>query len=330
MPTPGDPPPRPSRLERPLRSARRSIDLWEPVAKPEGPTDWFDASAGMPPFDPGLADFSPANAWWLASLCRLAYTPDEKESRRPWHRDKPPRLEFLEGRTPFRESLNVHKTGNHAAIYQLADGPGAVVCFRGTNKLRQWIMNLTALPVPWRGDDRGVLVHQGFRLLFNRVWSLIEPCLIGIDGPVVLTGHSLGAAFATLAAAALPEPPAALVTFGSPRVGNAAFVDRLAQRAFPHHRVVNQHDIVTQLPQREPRLGGRDYRHGARPIILGKEPGSIFFGEVPDDHLDPLWRPDQPLSWFAQTLGGPEPPEGVLAHLPTAYEAKLLALARGI
>src|SRR5262249_58747833 len=65
---------------------------------------------------------------------------------------------------------------------------------------------------------------------------------------VFFTGHSLGAALATLAAHRYPHT-AGVYTFGSPRVGNHAFVAsfnaRMAQRSF---RYVNDHDIVAQVP----------------------------------------------------------------------------------
>lgn len=307
----------------------RTIDLWEPVARPEGPADWFAEAGNMPAFDPADPKFSLANAWWLASLCRIAYTPDRKESARRWHRDKPARRDFLENRTPFREVLNVHKTASHAALYRLDGIDGAVLCFRGTNKLRQWILNLTALPAPWSrcgGQAPAIFVHHGFQLLFNRLWPMIEPSLAEIEGPLVLTGHSLGAVFATLAVAALPEKSAAsLVTFGSPRVGNAAFADRLNACGTPHHRVVNCHDVVTRLPLQEPFLKERDYRHTARPIILGSEGGSVYFGALPGTECDPGWMPDRPLTSLARGFKAPEPPEGILAHLPIAYEKKLAA-----
>ena len=46
---------------------------------------------------------------------------------------------------------------------------------------------------------------------------------------LILAGHSLGAALATLAATVFP--PALLVTLGSPRVGDAEFVAALAEVA---------------------------------------------------------------------------------------------------
>jgi hypothetical protein len=63
-----------------------------------------------------------------------------------------------------------------------------------------------------------------------------------------VTGHSLGAAVATVAADALPAT-GGVYTFGSPRVGDgdfaAAFNRRFADRSF---RYVDDHDAVTRVP----------------------------------------------------------------------------------
>jgi hypothetical protein len=310
-----------------IDETRELFDRWEPVLKPEGPALWFEGGEEMPPFDPSLTAFSPANAWWLSELCSIAYTPDIKEADRRWNRDKPSRYDFLNDRTPFREVLNIHKTGNHVSLYKVEESKGTVLCFRGTNKLRQWIMNLTALPVSWplADDDGATCVHHGFQILFNRVWPLIEPSLVECEGPLVFTGHSLGAAFATLAAAVSPVTPTSLVSFGSPRVGNQVLVDRL--RELPVHRIVNHHDIVTLLPQREPRFGRRDFRHVGDLHYLGKNLGDFFTQPGPEASDDPNWKPPEPIDFLKSSLGSPEPPECVLDHAPMAYSAKLRALA---
>lgn len=65
-----------------------------------------------------------------------------------------------------------------------------------------------------------------------------------LDGPLVLTGHSLGGALATLAASVLR--PDLLVTLGSPRVGDAAFAATLDGIRIV--RLKHCADLVTTVP----------------------------------------------------------------------------------
>lgn len=66
---------------------------------------------------------------------------------------------------------------------------------------------------------------------------------------VVATGHSLGAAIATLAAADLRSQgiPVTLYTYGSPMVGNDAFATSVSKSG-PTYRVTHAKDIVPMLP----------------------------------------------------------------------------------
>jgi hypothetical protein len=75
---------------------------------------------------------------------------------------------------------------------------------------------------------------------------------------LVLTGHSLGAAVATIAAAYLRENgyPCDLYTYGSPRVGNGIFADFVSGQAGVTARITHYNDVVPRLP---PLLTG--YRH---------------------------------------------------------------------
>ena len=74
------------------------------------------------------------------------------------------------------------------------------------------------------------------------------------DYELWVTGHSLGAAMACIAAATIssykyvPQDKIKLITYGEPRVGNAAYVtvtDKLLPYVF---RVVHAHDMVPHLP----------------------------------------------------------------------------------
>jgi len=292
---------------------------WKAIAYPQGEPPWFLNGDRLPAFDPSLDRYSTANAWWLLELCRLVYTPDHKEATRAWSRfDREPHLEH----TPFREVHSVHKTGTHAAIYRFegsgADGEATILCFRGTTKFRQWVMNLSTLPVSWSGDGdedndgepvdkhERPYVHHGFKILFDRIWPKLEPLLHDQPGPLFIAGHSLGGALALMSAAL--HPPKALYTFGSPRVGNPAFCDQLGDLV--HHRVVNHHDIVTLLPHAVENFAPYDFRHHGELVHLR------------DDELD--WRPTRPLTFLTQNVKSAHPPEGIVDHTPTAYERALV------
>lgn len=98
-------------------------------------------------------------------------------------------------------------------------------------------------------------VHNGFKSALDAVWPQISSKL-GPPGDqrkdIWLTGHSLGAALAQLAALRLTKSGYRVhrvYTFGMPRIGDKEFVadyDRqLGAQSFPH---VNAQDVVTRVP----------------------------------------------------------------------------------
>jgi triacylglycerol lipase len=67
------------------------------------------------------------------------------------------------------------------------------------------------------------------------------------DKPLLITGHSLGGALATIATKRLKHKAgiAACYTFGSPRVGDEEWIANIKT---PIYRLVNAADCVTMLP----------------------------------------------------------------------------------
>jgi hypothetical protein len=101
-------------------------------------------------------------------------------------------------------------------------------------------------------DEKGS-IHGGFLKAFDSSkaqWdSDIQARVKGNGKPIIICGHSLGAALATLAAAyLLTDFPGRirLYTFGSPLVGNQEFVDSM--KGVAHQRHVDCCDIVTRIP----------------------------------------------------------------------------------
>lgn len=119
----------------------------------------------------------------------------------------------------------------------------SVVVFRGTEAddptdlatdAQTWL-------IEWESGGR---VHRGFAHALLDTWSLIQALLESVEQTLVFTGHSLGAALATLAAS--QHRPTRVYTFGSPRVGDAAFTTSLA--GVDVQRYMDCCDIVCRVP----------------------------------------------------------------------------------
>ena len=270
---------------------------WHDLLKPGDATDFFARRAFLP-FEPATSLYSERNALWLAELSRIAYRHDVEEDNPP---PQPSRSSFL-ARAGFRQRrfFMSRETGTQALLLE-ADGPPgfAVLVFRGTEQspkdfITDLELELRSLP------DSSVAVHEGFRKALDSVWDGIAAELASLTCPVFYTGHSLGGALATLAAAR--QPPRAAYTFGSPRVGNRAFAASLGHVAL--HRVVDDQDAVCLLfPDA---LG---YCHVGELHTLVEPHGTLFDGD--------LSRPGQLLA----------PPKRLADHAPVNYVDRIPAPA---
>ena len=128
------------------------------------------------------------------------------------------------------------------------DIPCQILVFRGTSSLENWKLNAKALHIEhaYHGS-----VHRGFYKAFMSLGAQIlnRMEIRNAELPILITGHSLGGAMATLAMAELLNaniPVACCYTFGSPKVGDNHFADQfLGQNLF---RVINRNDVVSRLP----------------------------------------------------------------------------------
>ncbi len=126
----------------------------------------------------------------------------------------------------------------------------AVVCFRGTKQIKDWMTNLDIKPVPIKDPGTGAIIgnmHKGFHDAYMSVHDDISERLKGYeDLPLYITGHSLGGALAVVATwYQSSERLAACYTFGAPRVGDQNLIDRFKT---PIYRIVNGPDPVTLVP----------------------------------------------------------------------------------
>ena len=151
--------------------------------------------------------------------------------------------------------------------------PGfAFLAVEGTKEKTDWITNLKFL---FKNKGR----HRGFKSNAERTLTDFY-CAGGSlpeDRKLVLTGHSLGGATATMLAERLRErfPGLYLVTFGSPRPGNRSFRTRMAD--VEHYRYVHGNDVVPRTP---PWLNG--YVHTHTEIYLEDEDDT--FADGVNDH----------------------------------------------
>ena len=136
--------------------------------------------------------------------------------------------------------------------YRRADsGMGmAVVCFRGTKQIRDWLTNVDMSPKPILDRKTGAVIgnmHEGFHDAYMSVHEAISERLENLeDLPLYITGHSLGGALAVVATwFQSSDRLAACYTFGAPRVGDQGLIDRFKT---PIYRVVNGPDPVTMVP----------------------------------------------------------------------------------
>jgi alpha/beta superfamily hydrolase len=216
---------------------------WKELLHPGDAKDFF-ARRPFPPFNPNTRSYSRANARWLSELSRLAYRLDVEETDTP---QQPTQSLLLErAGCTRRQFFFSRKTDTQAMLLEFGTTvPFAVLVFRGTEQnIKDFVTDLTLGRL--RHEDGKIDTHAGFTRALDSVWEEIERALKHIQIPVFFTGHSLGAALATLAAARIT--PTSLYTFGSPRVGDDEFVAMLKHMSPSIHRVVHGEDIVATVP----------------------------------------------------------------------------------
>jgi hypothetical protein len=223
-----------------LRKKEVPVFTWANLAPPYLEHAYFEGH-DIRPFQADAASFNLSNAWWLADASTLAYA--DEAFAADWFK-----------RAGLHEIRFFDKGSTQCFV--ASNREFAVVAFRGSEVWKR--KGKTGIRVGaadfmtnadfWLTDwPRGGKVHRGFKNALDEIWEELFAYLTELerDGRKIwMTGHSLGAALATLAADRYGEVQG-VYTFGSPRVGNLRFKASYSNRAY---RLVNGNDIVAQIP----------------------------------------------------------------------------------
>jgi len=248
-----------------------------------------------------------------AEMSRLAYLRQESNFAfdQVGVRDVLRRIEFSDCEF-FESKGKPDEEGIHCFLAQHLDSPKderlAVLAFRGTDKddPSDVAYDENFKLEPWQ---KGGKVHSGFAHAFAEIWKDLDPPLRRVDCKILFTGHSLGAAVATLAASL--RRPNTLYTFGSPRVGNSDFI--AACRDVNSQRYVDCCDIVTRIPLRE--MG---YEHVGKAYYIDRKRRVTFDRNALWTGLDRIWAAKEYLLKYAWKLGNLAARE-LADHAPINY-----------
>ncbi|MEM7553726.1 MAG: hypothetical protein AAF378_06440 [Cyanobacteria bacterium P01_A01_bin.84] len=285
------------------------------------------------PFDYKTNQFQLVNAWWLAETALLSY--EEPEFAIKYFQDV-----GLHAKLFSKDNVQCYVAHNDKFVF---------VVFRGTQVYKP------GLKIPqkdiwkefWQDiccdiklclvdfNDEGC-VHQGFLQDLNKIWfDSIEPYLKCLsqesrERTFWFTGHSLGAALATLAAYRYSNFNG-LYTFGSPLVGDVIFQGNFRKKGFDEktYRFVNNNDIVTRIPSIAPHIsplrGIRSYCHVGQLKYIDYR-GNIADNAVFIDRLADTFRGS--IAHLLNTVNDLEkgliiPIDHIADHAPMYYVIKI-------
>jgi hypothetical protein len=172
--------------------------------------------------------------------------------------------DFCVGDTQGFKTLHVSydkPTDSVAVVGYHPDREEIVISFRGTEPLsiKNWIDDVEFIKTPLNYANTGdANVHEGFLNAYNAHSQDLVASVLGLieehpDYEVVVTGHSFGGAMGAICAMDLAYnhniDGVYVITFGSPRVGDAAFSSAFNDAFYGRSwRMTHSHDIVPHLP----------------------------------------------------------------------------------
>ena len=265
-----------------------------------------------PAFDLSKADF--LRAAWMADAAMLAYGRRGKRKM-----DQAEVKAIFAGASLEPEFIGDWFSAGASGTqgYFASNDRFGLLAFRGTEKddPDDILTDLKALLIKnpkqdaWVPGSSEVLVHSGFHEGLERVWKGVSDPVASYrsshpGAPLFITGHSLGAALATIALDRINEGPVCLYTYGCPRVGNPAFCARLKNRE--GYRMVDGNDLVTHVPPESPL-----YTHPSHRVTqVGSQPSNS-----PELGLALKTLAESALAFIRQA----PPPDALSDHSPIRY-----------
>jgi len=288
------------------------------------------------------APFDPARAAWAADAAMLAYG---HFGAMPMTEEEAHSILANAGFTQHELIGNWTPNGKGTQAFFASNNDFAILSFRGTERgdLGDLIWDLEPLTVaePPAANGRGAfrmvarvaafleqrlmsecVAHEGFQRALEAVWPQTEKLINEYRAAhpaaeICFTGHSLGAALATLAVSRFTGKSASLYTIGCPRVGNTVFCNRVRERAdLGAFRFVNENDLVTHVPIEAP------FYHHAPQLAFHLLPGGTMvpfeYGAVADwGDLNKVARGLRDHWRFLELEA--EPPGPLVDHSPARY-----------
>jgi hypothetical protein len=161
---------------------------------------------------------------------------------------------------PDRPEFEGYKTIGILAVNE-ADPSDVYLAVRGTENIWEWLQDFNFLQRPFPNVSGAGLTEDGFTDMYlsfsltpaTGAGSFVKNVvnLLPSNAMVTVTGHSLGAALATLLALDLSvnsSLPVGLYTLASPRVGDLTF-SHLFNHVVPNaYRIDNRFDVVPKTP----------------------------------------------------------------------------------
>ena len=200
---------------------------------------YFEGSKDHP-FEVDADAFSLVNAWWLAEAATLVYADEDF-------------VRFYFKKAGLPDVVFFNRLGTQC--FAASNDRFALIAFRGSEiwkkregfELKKILADLKTdidfRPAAWAPQGK---VHQGFKDALEEIWPDLFAHLTKLDREGIniwVTGHSLGAALATLCGARYGKVRG-VYSFGSPKVGDEEFRRHLDVSIY---RVVNNDDIVPRL-----------------------------------------------------------------------------------